>query len=154
MKKPTRAKVKRLVEKYGGGSEAVIQVMQDIQNEYRYLPKDALTYLAQYAEVPLSQVYHVATFYTAFSLKPKGEHVIQVCTGTACHVRGAQRILDQFERNLGIKAGETTQDMKFTLETVNCLGSCALGPLVVIDGEYHGHMTPKMADRVLKEYKD
>ena len=154
MAKVSRAKIKRLVEKYGGGSEAVIQVLQDIQNEYRYLPREALTYLAQYAKVPIAQIYHVATFYTAFSLKPKGEHVIQVCTGTACHVRGAPRILDQLERDLGIKAGETTDDMKFTLETVNCLGSCALGPLVVIDGKYHGHMTPKMVDKVLKQYQD
>ncbi len=150
----TRAKVKRLVEKYGGGSEAVIQVMQDIQNEYRYLPKEALVYLAQYARAPLSQIYHVATFYTAFSLEPKGEHIIQVCTGTACHVRGAPRILDQVERTLGVGAGETTDDMKFTVENVNCLGSCALGPLVVIDGEYHGHMTPKLMEKTLKKYQD
>lgn len=146
-------KVKRLVEKYGGSSEAVIQVMQDIQNEYRYLPKEALLYLAEHTGVPLAQVYHVATFYTAFSLTPKGRHIVTVCMGTACHVRGSPKVLDQIERSLNIKAGETSADMEFSLETVNCVGSCALGPLVIIDGKYIGKQTPKTIEKILKDYK-
>lgn len=146
-------KVKSLVEKYGGSSEAVIQVMQDIQNEYRYLPKEALVYLAEHTGVPLSQVYHVATFYTAFSLKPKGKHIVTVCMGTACHVRGSPKVLDQIERALGIKAGETSADMEFSLETVNCVGSCAIGPIVIVDGKYHGKQTPKTIEKLLKDYK-
>jgi len=145
-------KVKSLVEKYGSSSEAVIQVMQDIQNEYRYLPKEALIYLAQYADVPLSQVYHVATFYTAFSLVPKGKHIVTVCMGTACHVRGSPRVLDQVERDLNIKAGETSKDMEFSLETVNCLGCCALGPVVVIDGEYYGKLSPRESEKLVKDF--
>lgn len=147
-------KIRSLVEKYGGSSEAVIQVMQDIQNEYRYLPREALIYLAEHTGVPLSQVYHVATFYTAFSLKPKGKHIVTVCMGTACHVRGSPKVLDQIERSLGIKAGETSSDLMFSLETVNCVGSCALGPLVIIDGKYIGKQTPKTIEKILKEYKE
>lgn len=145
-------KVKSLVDKYGGSSEAVIQVMQDIQNEYRYLPKEALLYLAEHTGVPLAQVYHVATFYTAFSLTPKGRHIVTVCMGTACHVRSSPKVLDQTERVLNIKAGETSADMEFSLETVNCIGCCALGPVVVIDGEYHGKLSPHETEKLIKQF--
>jgi NADH-quinone oxidoreductase subunit E len=106
--------------------------------------------VAQELNIPLIQVYGVATFFKAFSLEPRGEHLVCVCLGTACHVRGAQSVLDETERHLGIEAGHNTEDMKYSLETVNCLGACALGPLMVIDGEYHGQMTTAKVKKVLK----
>jgi len=136
-------KIDAMIDKYGNDPSSLIQVMQDIQNEYRYLPEDALRYLGGKLNVPMSRIYHVATFYTALSLKPKGKHQVHVCMGTACHVRGSKRILEGLERDLGIKAGNTTDDNLFTLETVNCLGSCALGPLVVVDQDYIGRATQK-----------
>ena len=102
--------------------------------------------------MPLSRVYGVATFFKAFSLKPRGRHLINVCMGTACHVRGAGKVLEQIEKELGIASGETTQDLKFTLETVNCVGACALGPMVIIGDDYHGEMTPEAIGSVLKNY--
>ncbi len=130
-------KLNRIMLPYLDRRGSLIQVLQDINIEYNYLPEFALKYVAEKLNTPLSEIYHIATFYTAFSLEPRGEHLIKVCMGTACHARGAPRILDEIERNLGIRAGETTKDKKFTLTTVNCLGCCAFGPVVVIDEDYH-----------------
>jgi len=135
------------------GKEMLIQVLQDVNQEYRYLPPFAIKYVSEKLNVPLSTVYHVATFYTAFSLKPRGKHLITVCMGTACHARGAPRVLEEFERQLEISRGETTPDSKFSLETVNCLGCCALGPVVMIDRDYHQVTTDKVRS-VLKKYKE
>jgi len=126
--------------------------LQDIQAEYRYLPEDALMEVSHSLEIPLSQVYSVATFFRAFSLEPTGRHLIDVCLGTACHVRGAVRILERLERELGIKHGETTKDLDFTLETVNCVGACALGPIVIADGEYSGEMTADKVKPLIERY--
>ena len=126
-----------IINRYGGEKGALISILQDMNAEFNYLPETALKYTAEELKTPLSQVYHVATFYTAFSLKPRGKHLVKVCVGTACHVRGAQKVLETIQRKLGIKPGETTKDQKFTLETVSCLGACALGPVVVIDNNYH-----------------
>jgi NADH:ubiquinone oxidoreductase subunit E/NAD-dependent dihydropyrimidine dehydrogenase PreA subunit len=134
------------------GTETLIQVLQDINLKYNYLPKFALQYTSEVLGVPLSLVYHVATFYTAFSLEPRGRHIIKVCMGTACHARGAPRVLDEFERVLGIPAGKTTPDQEFTLETVNCLGCCALGPVVMIDDEYLS-VTPDKVAKVLESFQ-
>jgi NADH-quinone oxidoreductase subunit E len=134
-----------------GKNGSLINILEEIQAEYRYLPQEALVLVSDRMGVPLSQVYSVATFYHAFSLKPSGEHSICVCTGTACHVRGAVQILNRLESKLGIEAGETTRDRMFTLETGNCLGACALGPVVVVDGEYEGNMTTKKVDKLLKK---
>jgi NADH-quinone oxidoreductase subunit E len=112
-----------------------------------------LILLSERLDVPLSQVYSVATFYNAFSLEPQGRHKFQVCTGTACHVRGAMQVLDRLETQLGIQAGQTSADQEYTLETVNCLGACALGPIVVNDGEYTGQMTASKVDRLLRRTK-
>jgi len=142
-----------IIESYNRNPEQLIPMLQDIQAKHRYLPADKLRALSKLLGVPLSQIYSVATFYRAFSLEPKGEHIIQVCMGTACHVRGAPRILDQLSRTLGVEPGKTSKDMKFTLETVNCLGSCALGPLVVIDGHYYGKQTPKSIEKIAQQYK-
>jgi len=130
----------------------LVSILQDVQSVCGYLPPEALKQVSGSLDVPLSQVYSVATFFKAFSLEPRGRHLINVCLGTACHVRGAAKILDKMERELGIKSGETTEDLKFTLETVNCVGACALGPMVIVDNEYHGEMTVDKVESVLKKY--
>jgi NADH-quinone oxidoreductase subunit E len=132
------------------GDGSLIAALAEIQERFRYLPPEALVLASIHFGVPLSQTYAVATFYNAFSLKPKGKHCLHVCMGTACHVRGSPQVLDRLETKLGIKAGETTPDRQFTIETVNCLGACALGPIVVSDDEYSGAMTPQKVDRLVK----
>jgi NADH-quinone oxidoreductase subunit E len=127
-------------------------MLLDIQDEYNYLPKEALTMVAETLDIPLINIYAVATFYKVFSLQPRGEYLINVCLGTACHVRGGKRIVEEIERILDINVGETTPDMRFTLETVRCLGACALGPVIVINDEYHGHMDAKKTVKLLKQY--
>lgn len=133
-------------------SESLIAVLQDIQEHYHYLSEENIKEVAERFDMPLSQVFSVANFYNAFSLKPKGKCIIQVCRGTACHVRGAPRILEELERLLGIKDGETTEDNEFSLETLNCLGACALGPIIVINGEYHGNMTLEQVSKLINKY--
>ena len=145
-------KVDEIVAKYQGEEGVLIQVLQDIQAEYNWLPEEALTQVSQRLEVPLSQAYSIASFYKAFSLTPRGRHVVNVCLGTACHVRGGPKILDKVEELLGIRGGETTEDMKFTLERVNCLGCCALGPVMVADGEAHGKLVVAKVKEILKSY--
>jgi NADH-quinone oxidoreductase subunit E len=142
----------RIVEGYGSDRTYLIHVLQDLQEEFDYLPKPVLKRVAERLEVPLAEVLRVATFYAAFSLEPRGEHVITVCMGTACHVRGARAVLERLQETLKVQAGRTTEDGKFTLETVNCLGACALGPLISVDGQYHGKMTPGKVQSVLKEF--
>ncbi|UCG69035.1 MAG: NAD(P)H-dependent oxidoreductase subunit E [Thermoplasmata archaeon] len=146
-------KIDTILKRYKDEVGVLIQVLQDVNSEFNYLPENALRYISEQLNIPLSQIYHVATFYTFFSLIPRGEHLIRVCQGTACHVRGSPRVLNEIERILKIKSGETTSDLKFTLETVNCLGACALGPVVVIDGEYYP-ATPTKMEKLLKKYKD
>lgn len=133
-------------------SSQLIGILQDIQKEHNYLPMSALKQLAETLNVPFSRIYSIATFFKAFSLKPRGKHIITVCLGTACHVRKAPRIVDEIARALGVNAGETTEDRLFTLETVNCLGTCALGPVIVVDGKYHGNMTVKKVGEILKTF--
>ena len=142
-----------IVRKHGGNRDSVISILQDVQSEYHYLPEDALRAVANQLGLPLIQVCGVATFFKAFSLKPRGEHIVSVCLGTACHVRGAPTVLDEVKRQLGVEPGETTEDTRFSLETVNCLGACALGPIVVADGKYHGQMRPGQVKKVLNRYK-
>lgn len=144
--------VESLIMRYGAYPSSLIQVMQEINLHYRYLPENILKYISQRLAVPLPQVYHVATFYTAFSLEPRGEHTVKVCVGTACHARGADQVLEEMERLLGIKGGQTTPDSKFSLETVNCLGCCALGPVVVIDNDYHS-VKPSKLEALIAPYK-
>lgn len=134
--------VERIVAKYDGNPAHLIAMLQDLQAAKRYLPREDMEALALALKVPLTRIYRVATFFKAFSLTPKGRHIVNVCMGTACHVRGAGRVLDEMERLLGIAAGETDEAQEFSLETVNCLGACALGPVVVVDQTYHGDMTP------------
>ena len=139
-----------LINREAQDDASLIAVLEGIQAKYRYLPFEAFVLASERLGVPLSQAYSVATFYHAFSLRPKGKHCLHVCMGTACHVRGSPQVLDRLETKLGIKAGGTTRDRTFTLETVNCLGACALGPIVVADGDYSGQMTPQKTDQLLK----
>ena len=145
--------VKAIVDRYGGKHDSVIAVLQDVQLEYHYLSEHALRVVASQLGLPLIQVCGVATFFKAFSLKPRGEHTVTVCLGTACHVRGAPAVLDEAKRQLDIEPGNTTDDMRFTLETVNCLGACALGPILVVDGEYQGQMSSRKVKKILNKYK-
>lgn len=145
--------VGEMVDRYHAEPTALIMILQDIQKHYRYLPEDALKVVARKMNIAVAQIYGVATFYKSFSLKPKGQHHICVCTGTACHVRQADVIVDKFKRELGISPGETTSDMEFSLETVNCLGACALGPLVTANEVYYGNMTVSKVDKMLGELK-
>ncbi len=147
-------RVDAIIDSYGGGREWLIMVLQDAQEEFNWLPEPVLHRIATRLAVPWAEVYGAASFYKAFSLEPRGRHIVQVCMGTACHVRGAQRILDELERRLGIPAGSTTKDGLFTIETVNCLGACALGPIVAVDGEFHGSMTAARLPRLLEKYAE
>ena len=131
----------------------IIAVLQDIQAEVNWLPEEDLRYVCQELDIPLSKMMALATFYKALSLRPRGQHIVSVCLGTACHVRGAERILGAVERELNIKSGDTDEDLQWTLETVGCLGACALGPIVVVDGQYHGQMTSAKATRLLQKVR-
>lgn len=142
--------VDKVCEHHNNKPEQLIGILQDVQKEYNYLPREVIERVAEKLDIPESRVYAVATFFKAFSLKPRGKHHVCVCMGTACHVRGAGRVLEEFERELGIKQGENTKDMQFTLETVNCVGACALGPVAVVDGKYHGKIPLDKVKNILK----
>jgi NADH-quinone oxidoreductase subunit E len=147
---PKVSEIRKILDEQSNGASSLLAVLEDIQSQYRFLPRDALIMVAERIPVPLSQVYSVATFYNAFSLEPRGRHCFQVCTGTACHVRGANQIINRLETLLGIDVGETSDDLEYTLETVNCLGACALGPIVVTDESYDGMMTISKVDKLVK----
>lgn len=146
-------KIDEIIQKYERESSAILSILQDIQSEEKYLPKEALEYVGEKLQIPINRIYRIATFYRALSLIPRGKHEVCVCMGTACHVRGAERILDQIRMELGISPGETTKDLNFTLETVNCLGVCAAGPVVSIDGQYFGKMSPGKVQATLKAFR-
>jgi NADH-quinone oxidoreductase subunit E len=143
----------QIINKHHGNASALIQILLEIQKENRWLPKEMLEKVSRKLQVPLSRIHHIVTFYKAFSLVPRGRHEIHVCMGTACHVRGAPRLLDTVQGLIGVKPGETDSDLRFTLETVNCLGCCALGPVMEIDGKTHGKMAPVETGAVLKKYE-
>ena len=141
-----------VIDKYEGNEGNLIQILLEIQREERWLPKDTLERVGQRLGIPLTQIYHIATFYKAFSLVPRGRHSVSVCTGTACHVRGAPRLLDRVTESLKIEPGQTSEDMYFSLDTVNCLGCCALGPVLVLDGEYHSNPTSEQIETLFNTY--
>jgi len=145
------AKVDAIIGKYESNKGFLVPILQDVQKEFNYLPREALLAVSKLLEVPLSRIFEIATFYKAFSLTPRGRHLLSLCLGTACHVRGAPLIQDNVERALEIKAGETTEVLEFTCETVNCLGACALGPILVVDEEYQGQVTLAKANKILKK---
>ena len=146
-------RIDQIIDKHQSEASSLIQVLLEIQSENHWLPREALQRISERLEVPLTRIQHVATFYKAFSLVPKGKHEIHICMGTACHVRGATRVLDTVQGLTGIKPGESDLDLKFSLETVNCLGCCALGPVMEIDGKTHGKMAPGETADVLKNYE-
>ena len=145
-------RIDEIINRYEGEEGALLQLLLDIQSELNWLPREAIEQISKRFQVPVSQVYRIASFYKAMSLAPRGKHTVNVCLGTACHVRGGQRIMDKAEDSLEIGAGETTKDMKFTLGRVNCLGCCALGPVIVVDDAYYGKLTPAKVEEVLESY--
>lgn len=146
-------KVDKIIDRYQGEQGILIQLLLDIQSEFNWIPRELIVRISERLQIPLSQIYRVASFYKAMSLTPIGRHLVQVCLGTACHVRGGPKILDKVEEALKVKAGETTQDMNFTLRRVNCLGCCALGPVLVVDGEYHGKVASPKVEEILASYE-
>jgi NADH-quinone oxidoreductase subunit E len=145
--------IDRILEKYEYRHSDIIEIMQDIQRIENYLPMDGLLYISEKLELALTRIFDIATFYKAFSLKPRGKHVIKVCCGTACHLNGATQSLEQIDRKLDIKDGETTEDRRFSLETVNCLGACALAPVVVVGEDYHDSADAGKIDKILSSYQ-
>ncbi len=140
-------------EKYQNNPEALVMVLQDVSAEYNYLPQEALRYVAEKLDIPLSKVYSVATFYTAFHLEPRGRHIVSQCLGTACHVRGAVKIKDRISNLLTVKAGETTEDMRYTFESVRCLGCCGLGPVVKVDEDVYSNVETDQLEGILEGYQ-
>jgi len=147
------SKVDEVIDSFGGDLSRLIGILQDIQANFNYLPREALVRVSERLEIPISQVFSVATFFKAFSLTPRGRHQVSVCLGTACHVRGGARILGKLERDLKVEAGGTTEDLRFTLESVRCLGCCSLGPVVVIDKDTYGRLNQEKVAKLLDQYE-
>lgn len=143
----------KILENYQADEKNLIPVLQQAQAEYGYLPEEVLKEVAVKLDLSLSQVYGVVTFYTQFHLEPRGENIIRVCTGTACHVRGAGEVLDVLKEELGVDSGETTEDLKFTLETVACIGACGLAPVIMVNDNTHGRLNPDSTREVLNKYR-
>jgi len=142
------------LSEFEANQKDLIHILHKIQAEYGYIPSQALSSISKHLKISESEIFGVLTFYKAFSLKPRGKHLVTICMGTACHVRGAPMILDELKRQLSIEPGETTEDDLFTLETVNCVGACALGPIVISDGNYHGQMRTREVNKLIKEIKN
>lgn len=144
---------KIIEDQFNGDKENLIMILQAIQRRYNYLPKETLTYLSEKIGVPYSQIYGVGTFYSTFSLEPRGKNIISICLGTACHVRGGERVRERIEETLNIRDGETTDDMRFTLESVRCIGCCSLGPVVKINEDIHGRIASEEVPETLGKYE-
>jgi len=140
-------------EQFHNDKENLIMILQEIQKRYNYLPQATLTYLATKIDIPISTIFGVGTFYSTFSLEPRGKHIISVCLGTACHVRGAEKVRERLQESLNINDGQTTEDMRFTLESVRCLGCCSLGPVVRVDDDIHGRITSDMTETIIEKYQ-
>jgi len=147
-------KTNKIIEQYRGQKGILVPILQEINSTYNYLPENVLRYVSAELDIPLALIYRAATFYKAFSLKPVGKHKITACVGTTCHVKGAPRIVDTLERELGIKPGETTEDMNFTLETVNCLGCCGLAPVMTVGEDLYGKVTQAKLPKIVEEYRE
>jgi NADH-quinone oxidoreductase subunit E len=147
------AGVKEIIDKWGTASDILIEILHDLQSKFNYLPGEALVEVANMLNVPLGQIYHVATFYKAFSLVPKGKHRIHVCMGTPCHVKGAPALVEALERHLKIKLGGTTEDREFSLDTCGCVGTCGLAPILIVGEDMHGNVTQSKIRTILKKYK-
>ena len=147
------SKIQPILANHGGQDGALIPILQEVQALYGYLPEEALKIVSTGLKIPLSRVYGVVTFYAQFYLNPRGRHTVRVCRGTACHVRGGKNVLKATQQFLGVGENETTPDFKFTFETVACLGACALSPVLLVDKNYYGKLTPAKVEKVLKQYK-
>jgi len=145
-------KIDQIIDKHNCEASSLLQILLDIQSVNSWLPREALARVSEKLDVPMTRIQHIVTFYKAFSLVPKGRHKVHICVGTACHVRGATRILDTAKEATGIKPGETDLELKYSLETVNCLGCCALGPVMEVNGKVHGKMSPIKTAEALKTY--
>ena len=146
--------IQAILQAYPPEQRFSLTMLQDMQHKFNYIPREGMEALAAYLGCPLSSLYAMATFYKALSLKPKGRHIIKLCDGTACHIRGSTTLLDGVRRLLGIDAGETSEDGLFSLELVNCLGSCALAPVMVVDGTYYGRVTLEKLPKILDQYRE
>lgn len=149
----THSEIDAIIEQYDDKPSAILAILQDIQTKEKYLPKEALEQVSQKMRIPMANIFRIATFYNALSIKPRGRHKVDVCLGTACHVRGGNKIIDKLSRDLGIQVGETTKDKRFTLELVRCVGCCSLGPVMVVDGNVFGRLTQEKVPGLLKEFK-
>ncbi len=147
-----KSEVDKILEKYKNETGSLIAILQEAQETYGYLPREVLIYISEQSKIPLSKIYGIVTFYAQFSLVPRGRNTIKICQGTACHVKGGKRVLAKLERVLGIKAGQTSSDLKFTLEIVRCLGTCFLAPAMMIKYDYFGKLTPDKVDNILGQY--
>jgi len=147
-------KVERILQKYDYRPEMLIKILLEVQREYRHIPREVVNYIGVALGIPPAKIYGVATFYAQFSLKPKGEYTILVCDGTACHMEGSMNLIKSIEEEIGIKPGEVTQDLKFSLDKVGCLGACALAPAMVINDEVYGHLTPEKVKEILRKLKE
>lgn len=145
-------RIDQIIDKYQGKASSVIQVLMEIQHENQWLPRDVLEKVSTKLGVPLSEVLHIVTFYKTFSLSPKGRHEVHVCTGSSCHLRGAQAVLDRVQDVIGVRPGDTSSDSRFSLEAGNCLGCCSLGPEVVVDGKHYSRISPENVEDILKDY--
>lgn len=150
---PEKVQIDAILARYQGKKGSLIPILQEVQALYNYLPKDALEYIAASTGTPIAQIYGVVTFYSQFHLNPRGRNIIRVCQGTACHVRGGKVILQTIEKELGIKAGHTTEDLRFTLETVACIGACGLAPVMQVNEDTHGRLTPDKLSAILAKYQ-
>jgi NADH-quinone oxidoreductase subunit E len=149
-----RTRVDEIISRYEGGRESLVPILQGISNEFNWLPQEMLMRVSQVKQIPIEHILRIATFYKAFSLKPRGKNIITVCMGTACHVKGAPRILERFERELGIQTGQTTSDKQFTLEAVRCIGCCGLSPVATVGKDLYGKLSPAKAADILDKYRD
>ena len=154
MEEDMQVKVDEIISRYEGGKESLVPILQGISNEFNWLPQETLMRVAEVKQIPIEHILRIATFYRSFSLEPRGKNIVTVCVGTACHVKGAPRILERFERDLGINTGQTTPDMQFTLEAVRCIGCCGLSPVITVGDDLYGKLTPAEAAKVLDKYHD
>lgn len=150
---PKRQQLEEILKKHTGKKGVLIPVLQEAQEIYGYLPEEVMVEIGSKLKIPVSKVYGVATFYSQFHLKPRGRNIVRICLGTACHVRGGAKILEKLEEILKIKDGETTQDLDFTLESVACIGACGLAPVIMINDDTHGRLTPDVVSKVIKQYQ-
>ncbi|MEA2102883.1 MAG: NAD(P)H-dependent oxidoreductase subunit E [Thermodesulfobacteriota bacterium] len=146
-------RINEVISRYDRSEEFILAILQDFQKEFHYVPQEGMERLSEIIHVPQSRIYAMSTFYNALSLEPKGRHTIKVCTGTACHLKGAVDILETVERELDVKRNSTTEDKRFSVDCVNCVGACAMAPVIVVDDDYHGHMSSSRIMDVLKKYK-